>query len=530
MSAKTLEPAHSFFYAPDTLASPNWKGAENAMARVDQYVADPPNDRQRDAISQSFKKRLSMLWGPPGTGKTATLAALVLSWLELPEVAGRGMRVCIGASNYNAIDNVLESCAQLLVARRTKIGRLPASVIRLRADSAAPCTVDGVEDLPAYPARSRLQSEVEESQALVIVGGTHQQLIKLTNGKFADEIGAPLFDLLVIDEASQVQSASALTYMCLLRGTAHVVVCGDDRQLGPVYQYKVEDSRSGLLDCIFTYYRTVHGIQPVSLAKNYRSNEVISGWPSVRFYEREYESHNKTRRLPMPARPVAQPHTWPKSLQWTEALAKLLDPEAPLTVVVYDERTSTVSNLFEAQIAASIVHEYAATLAVANRGKFPEDLWEERVGLVTPHRAQIATIRNLIGEELAAEGEGVSFIDTVDRFQGQERDLIVASYTVSDPDFIASEEEFILDPRRFNVTLTRARMKFIMLISRSLLVHLPNDEKVAQGAAHLQLFPEVYCSSAGELKLPFRDPGGKVVLRRCELYTRQFAPVVGRST
>jgi DNA replication ATP-dependent helicase Dna2 len=76
----------------------------------------------------------------------------------------------------------------------------------------------------------------------------------------------------------------------------------------------------------------------------------------------------------------------------------------------------------------------------------------------------------------------LSFVDTVDRFQCQERDLIIASYTVADRDFVVSEAEFNLDPRRFNVTLTRTRSKFMVFVSDVVIGHLPSDAEVARDA------------------------------------------------
>jgi hypothetical protein len=82
---------------------------------------------------------------------------------------------------------------------------------------------------------------------------------------------------------------------------------------------------------------------------------------------------------------------------------------------------------------------------------------------------------------------------------------------------IASEAKFILSARRFNVTLTRARSKFIMLVSDALVGHLPADADVARDAAHLQLFVQNYCSGIDQsLPLPFRERG-RHRLMRCRL-------------
>jgi hypothetical protein len=103
-------------------------------------------------------------------------------------------------------------------------------------------------------------------------------------------------------------------------------------------------------------------------------------------------------------------------------------------------------------------------------------------------------IRNeLLKGGLIHQGDPIA-INTVDSFQGKQRETILNSYVVSDPDFIQREEEFILDSRRFNVTLTRAESKFVMIISSSLIRYLSNDYAVAEDASHLQMFAKVYCS------------------------------------
>jgi hypothetical protein len=109
-------------------------------------------------------------------------------------------------------------------------------------------------------------------------------------------------------------------------------------------------------------------------------------------------------------------------------------------------------------------------------------------------------------------------VDTVDRFQGLERDFIIASYAVADTDFIRSEEDFILNPRRFNVTLTRPRSKFVMFVSQSLVQHLPSDIEVARDAANLQLFVTEYCNKQEQISLPMSIRNSQKLVN-CQLRT-----------
>jgi hypothetical protein len=154
-----------------------------------------------------------------------------------------------------------------------------------------------------------------------------------------------------------------------------------------------------------------------------------------------------------------------------------------------------------------------------DNGKYTTDgeFWTRKLGIVTPHRAQMSAIKNLLVSAAGMPLDPPPFVDTVDRFQGQERDLMIASYAVADRDFVASEEEFILNPRRFNVTLTRSKSKFMWFISDAIVQHLPSDRDVATDAAHLQLFVGNYCNSLTEkISLPFID-GGRVREMPCKL-------------
>jgi DNA replication ATP-dependent helicase Dna2 len=86
----------------------------------------------------------------------------------------------------------------------------------------------------------------------------------------------PWFDLLLIDEASQVGVAQAAAYFLLLDGNANVVLAGDHRQLGPIYGFQVEDTEEGLFECVFTDMQDAHRVTPTALDTNYRTNGEIA--------------------------------------------------------------------------------------------------------------------------------------------------------------------------------------------------------------------------------------------------------------
>ncbi|HEX8687363.1 MAG TPA: AAA domain-containing protein, partial [Pyrinomonadaceae bacterium] len=87
---------------------------------------------------------------------------------------------------------------------------------------------------------------------------------------------------------------------------------------------------------------------------------------------------------------------------------------------------------------------------------------------VVPHRAQKALLASLL-PELADS------IDTVERFQGGERDLVVVSATVSDREFAESESDFLLEPRRLTVAVSRPRRKLVVVASRAVFDLIPQD-------------------------------------------------------
>jgi superfamily I DNA and/or RNA helicase len=133
-----------------------------------------------------------------------------------------------------------------------------------------------------------------------------------------------------------------------------------------------------------------------------------------------------------------------------------LEPENIFVLIVHDEMESFQSNLVEARIVDALV-----------RCVKPEG-----VGIVTPHNAQRGVVKNLL-----LDGYENVRVDTVERYQGGEGDFIIISSTVSDPDYIRSESDFLLNLNRINVAISRMKKKLVIIASRSIFEFMPQDAK-----------------------------------------------------
>jgi DNA replication ATP-dependent helicase Dna2 len=124
---------------------------------------------------------------------------------------------------------------------------------------------------------------------------------------------------------------------------------------------------------------------------------------------------------------------------------------------------------------------------------------------VTPHRAQqgliVRRLRSAFSAEEAPPERVRAAVDTVERFQGQQRDVMVASFALGDPDLVGDEEEFLLGMERFNVMVSRARAKAIVLVSEAVVRHLAEDVAVLRGSQLLKGFVEGWCDASEPLCL-----------------------------
>jgi hypothetical protein len=154
--------------------------------------------------------------------------------------------------------------------------------------------------------------------------------------------------------------------------------------------------------------------------------------------------------------------------------AAVLDPAYPLVVVVHDERDSQVRNPYELALVGPVLK------ALADPKLYGLDA-ADGLGVVVPHRAQRAALQQAYPElsviDLATGLPARSAVDTVERFQGGERTVILMSATESDRAYLLASAGFLLDPRRLTVAVSRAKRKMVLVAARSVFELFSPDEE-----------------------------------------------------
>lgn len=487
------------------------------------------NPSQWTALERALGRRLHLIWGPPGTGKSQTLRASILGAIMEAASRGRPLRILLSSFTWNAIDNALYDLLDDVAAH------VPAGTIqtyRLRSSTRLANLPDRHAHIDTLLEKRTPSDQVRELHArltgrigITLVASTPEQVANLINvgGVERDE----LFDLVAIDEASQMDVAHAIVAFAGLAPNASAILAGDPKQLAPIHQAQPPVGLETLVGSIYRFFSDHHRVDHTMLSTNYRSNETIVEFTRMAGYEAGLHPHAPELELNvLGAFPTLRPDDWPESLFWTDAWADILDPAKAASCFVYPEGAASQWNAFEADAVAALAfllngrladrprgeRDYAGILrSTSTVGMGRDDFWQRGLGIVTPHRAQQGLIVSKLSEVFRPLGHPEALIrnavDTVERFQGQQRDVVIASFALGDPDSIRDEDEFLFSLNRFNVMASRARAKLVVLVSQQVVDHLAADVEVMHESKLLKMFVESYCQQSRELALSHL-PGG----------------------
>jgi len=365
---------------------------------------------------------VSLVQGPPGTGKTRLLGEI------LALLCGAGCRIALSAFTHKAVDHAL------LTVRRLA-PQLP--VFKFSERDEPELAAQGVQVLTAKRA-----AVLPKEGALV--GGTAFALAKLP--------GSERFHYAVFDEAGQLPIPHAVAGLLLAQ---RWMLFGDHRQLPPVLSGRHVDA--DVTRSIFEHLSRTRPCPMLDLT--YRMNDQVCAVVSGLFYDGSLRPAPGVgeRRLPFYS---------------GGRFDAVLDPDRSVVLARLDHLQPGMRSPAEANLVADLVEEL-----VRRHGVPPSE-----VAVIAPFRAQVRLIRSALQRKALPDGETIT-VDTVERIQGQEREVIVLSLSVGDPDALERRGAFFLSTNRLNVALSRARVKAIVVGSRSTFAALPADVEGLRAAA-----------------------------------------------
>jgi len=368
-------------------------------------------DQQAKAIASALATDLCwLIHGPPGTGKTR-----VLAWI-VNELLKQGERVLVTSATHRTINNLLEAIAEISGDRN----RL-AKITPFRDRSLSVAQYERFSETP-----------FGKSGSGYVIGATPFALR-------TKRLSGVDFETVIIDEASQV--TLPLAVMAMLAGRRYIFA-GDHRQLPPVCR-SLAPSESGQASI---FGRLVGRGMETMLTVTYRLNDPLCQWPSESFYLSRLRPSPTAamRRLTLGGCP--------------EEFQALLAPEPSTVWACVPHSGSRSHSPEEVEIVAGLL------LALREVGYS----WRD-VGVVVPFRRQARALRQRLWRKLKESPGAAGLVaDTVERMQGQEREIIIVSFATSDPMFAERLAEFLFLPERLNVAATRPRTKLILVASPDL--------------------------------------------------------------
>lgn len=444
---------------------------QNAAFNLPSPILNPSQQKAVEKILSADE--LAVVHGPPGTGKTTTLVEAVKALLRQEP-----QKILVVAPSNTAVDLLSEKISEagINVIRVGNPVRVSERLMSLTLDSKISAHNSTRElkklrkqaaefrDMAHKYKRNFGRAEREQRKALFDEARSIMKQVEQTEQYIIDDLLAKAqvitatlvganhytvrdlkFNTVVIDEAGQALEPAC--WIPVLKANK-VVIAGDPYQLPPTIK-STEAAVNGLGTTLLEKLITLHPDAVSLLEIQYRMNETIMGFSSRIFYENRLKADASVAR-----------HL-------------LYEGDAPLAFIDtagcgFEEKSEGTSTVNPEEAAFLFTHLTQVVTELTAR--FQKEILPS-IAIISPYKEQINVLKELMTHSpvLVDYGDKIS-INTIDSFQGQERDIVYISMTRSNTD---SRIGFLSDIRRMNVAMTRARKKLVVIGDSATLSQFP---------------------------------------------------------
>ena len=448
------------------------------------------NRTQEDAVNKVLRaKDVAIVHGPPGTGKTTTLVEAIYETLR------REHQVLVCAQSNMAVDWISEKLVDrginvLRIGNPTRVNDKMLSFTYERRFEAHPDYTllwsirKAIRDLRGHRKRGdekfhqkleRLKERATELEVRINAQlfGEARVIACTLVGSSNRLLEGQKFGTLFIDEAAQALEAAC---WIPIRRVSRVIFAGDHCQLPPTIK-SFAALKAGLGKTLMERIVENHPESVTLLKMQYRMNEEIMRFSSDWFYGNQVESAPEVKYRSILDLDI--PMTW---IDTSEFMNEELKTQSNHDSSLFTLHSSLFKEEFVGESFGRINKAEAELTLLALEQYFKKigktRILDERldVGVISPYRAQVQYLRRLFKKrEFFKPYRHLISVNTVDGFQGQERDIILISLVRANDE---GQIGFLRDLRRMNVAITRARMKLIILGDASTMTRHPFYKKL----------------------------------------------------
>ena len=392
------------------------------------------NHSQEHAIHAALKQRLTLIHGPPGTGKTFVASEIVHQMCHImkqEEDRDDKIKILVAAETNNAVDNLTRKLVALdmLVIR---VGKKNVISKDLHVHS-----LEHQVEMKRVEQFERKKGQFQSVKLKKNILNAAEIIATTCTGAGDMDLKGIKFSFVLIDEATQ--AIEPVSLISIVKSCQKLILIGDPEQLAPTIAEEHLPAEEGVPPlkeslCITLFHRLHTKVEPIFLDEQHRMHPAIAEFPSKVFYSGKLKTA------------VSAEDRVPPDLFF-------IQKDKPITFINVDHKESRVGtsrqNKGEATMAVKVVKQLIATA----------DYKVSDIGIITPYAAQTKCIRKCL-ETIKVD------VHSIDSFQGREKEIIVFS-TVRNSE--GGQFAFLKDKCRINVLLTRAKRALIGIGNRETL-------------------------------------------------------------